>query len=184
MDFALEVSKAWGVFLLFLIPIGGGIPAGVLLAQKHAIHWSEMMLLYFFSDVVLACFLEPLILFLILVGRKSSTVLKAFQAVKSSIQKTASSYGTNLGPLALVMVAFGVDPMTGRAAAAAAGHGFVTGWLIAISGDMIYFTLIMVSTLWLRETLGDGTAATLVILVLMMIVPGVVRRFRRPSRPS
>jgi len=47
--------------------------------------------------------------------------------------------GTGAGPFALVMIAFGVDPMTGRATALAAGHGFVTGWALAIAGDMLYF---------------------------------------------
>lgn len=68
--------------------------------------------------------------------------------------------------------------MTGRAAAKAAGHGFVTGWMIAIAGDMMYFAVLMVSTLWLKSTLDDGTAVMLIVFAGMMIVPALVRRLR------
>ncbi len=86
-----------------------------------------------------------------------------------------------MGPLALITVAFGVDPMTGRAVAAAVGHGFILGWMFAIAGDMIYFGLIMASTLWLNNILGDGTWTTVIILVLMMVVPSLIPRFRQLS---
>ena len=48
-----------------------------------------------------------------------------------------------------------LDPTAGRAAAAAAGHGFVPGWTLAIIGDMIYFVLLMASTLWVSSVVGD-----------------------------
>ena len=95
-----------------------------------------------------------------------------------TMKKTTEHYGTGLGPLALILVAFGVDPMTGRSAAAAAGHGFVAGWMIAIAGDMLYFGVLMVSTLWLHSVLGDGTWTTIIILVVMMVLPPFVRRLR------
>lgn len=171
-------SNAWEVLTLFLIPIGGGIPAGVLLAQNRGFEWPMMMVLYFISDVILACVFEPILWLVIAVGKRSPFMVRFREAWKKTMQRTTSQYGSHLGPLALIMVAFGVDPMTGRAAAVAAGHGFVTGWMLAIAGDMIYFTLLMVSTIWLHGILGDGTWTTLIILALMMIVPWVVRRFR------
>jgi hypothetical protein len=94
------------------------------------------------------------------------------------VDKSIAHYGNKTGPLALIMIAFTVDPMTGRAAAIAAGHGFVTGWMVAIAGDMIYFTLLMVSTLWLNSILGDGTWTVIIILLVMMIVPVVIRKLR------
>jgi hypothetical protein len=87
-----------------------------------------------------------------------------------------------LGFFALIMVSFGVDPMTGRAAAVAAGHGFVTGWTLAIIGDMIYFTLMMASILYLNNLLGDGTWATVIILVVTTAVPFLIRRIREGRR--
>ena len=171
-------SEMWGVLVLFLIPVGGGIPAGVLLAQKHGIAWPLMTALYFVSDVILAFLFEPIMLFFIWVGRHVPPLQKFIAAMKASTQKTVAKYGTSTGPLALIMIAFGVDPMTGRAAAVAAGHGFVTGWMIAITGDMMFFMLLMVSTIWLKGVLGDGTWASLIILVVMMVAPAIIRHIK------
>ena len=172
------MAGAWGVFMLFLIPIGGGIPAGVLLAKTRGIPWPAMMVLYFISDVVLALVFEPVMRLMIALGRKVAFLSRLTEAMRQAIRRTSSSYGSGAGPLALILVAFGVDPMTGRAAAAAAGHGFVSGWALAIAGDMMYFTVLMVSTLWLSVYLGDGTVTMGVILVLMIVVPWLVRRWR------
>lgn len=46
-------------------------------------------------------------------------------------RRVAHFGGTGVGPFALVMIAFGVDPMTGRPTALAAGHGFLVGWAVA-----------------------------------------------------
>jgi hypothetical protein len=125
------------VLTLFIIPIGGGIPAGVLLARAHGLTFAVTSGLYLFSDVLLALAFEPLIL-----------------------------------------VAFGVDPMTGRAAAAAAGHGFVSGWAIAIAGDMLYFWVVMAATLKLSAYLGDPYRAMWIILAAMFLLPVLIRRVK------
>jgi len=171
-------SSAWKVLMLFLIPIGGGIPAGVLLAQSLGLSWPIMTVLYFISDVILACVFDPLMRGLIVIGKRSPAIARFNEVFKESTKKTLSNYGTRLGPLTLITISFGVDPMTGRAATAFAGHGFVTGWALAITGDMIYFALLMVSTLWLNGILGDGTQTTIIIMVAMMVVPALVRRVR------
>jgi uncharacterized membrane protein len=171
-------KSLWEVLSLFLIPIGGGIPAGVLLAKTRGFGWPVMTILYFISDVILACVFEPLMLLLIRAGRNSPKFAKVSAIAKKTVEKTTSYYGTKLGPMALILVAFGADPMTGRAATAAAGHGFITGWILSITGDMLYFTLIMVSTLWLSNILGDGTWTTIIILVVMMVAPGLIRKLR------
>ena len=173
-----HVTNAWEVFMLFTIPIGGGIPAGVLLAKSRGVAWPVMMLLYLISDVLLACVLEPIFKVLVILGRRVSSLSRFLEVFKKVVKKSTAHYGSSVGPLALVLIAFGVDPMTGRAAAGAAGHGFFGGWLIAITGDMMYFTVLMVSTLWLSHILGDGTVTMLVILALMILLPMVIRRFR------
>jgi hypothetical protein len=177
-----SVSSAWEVLMLFLIPIGGGIPAGVLLAKSRSIEWPAMSVLYFISDVILACLFEPIMLLVIAASRRFPAFARWTEAFKKAIKKTTPQYGSGLGPFSLIMVAFGVDPMTGRAAAVASGHGFVTGWVLAITGDMLYFMVIMASTLWLNGILGDGTATTVIIMVVMMVVPVLVRRFRERKK--
>jgi hypothetical protein len=181
-DFAgPELVNAWAVLTLFVVPVGGGIPAGVLLAKSRGIGRVEMTFLYLISDVILACVFEPVMLLAIAGARRNAFLLRFNAAMKKSVLKTMSLYGERLGPLALVLISFGVDPMTGRGAARVVGHGFFTGWLIAITGDLMYFALLMVSTLFMSSVLGDGTAATLIILAVMTIGPLLFRRLRRDS---
>jgi hypothetical protein len=178
------------VLMLFLIPIGGGIPAGVLLAREHHIAWPLTMGLYFVSDVILAFLFEPVLRLLIAAGRKIPSLARATEALRRAMDRTAAQYGGGgAGPFTLIMIAFGVDPMTGRAAAAAAGHGFVSGWAIAITGDMIYYTVIMVATLRLNSVIGDPNRTMAVILAAMIFLPVLVRRMKsayskRLSLPS
>jgi hypothetical protein len=177
-----SISNMWKVLILFLIPIGGGIPAGVLMARSLSIEWPIMMVLYFISDVILACLFEPLMWLVIAAGKRSPFLARLSEAISQMTKKTISHYGNSLGPLSLILVAFGVDPMTGRAATLAAGHGFIVGWMLAIIGDMFYFTLLMVSTLWLNNILGDGTWTMIIILVMMTVIPLLIRRFRERKR--
>jgi hypothetical protein len=171
-------SSAWEVFALFAIPIGGGIPAGVLLAKSRGIQWPLMTVLYLISDVALACVFEPTMLLLAWASKRSPFLARFRVAFKKSTDKTIARYGLHPSALSLVMVSFGVDPMTGRTAALTAGHGFVTGWMLAIAGDMLFFALLMVSTLCLNNLLGDGTWTAVIIMVGMTLVPVLVRRVR------
>ncbi len=182
-DMTATVQNSWDVFTLFAIPIGGGIPAGVVLARSRGLAWPVMMALYFLSDVLLAFAFEPVLRLFLYWGQRSAGVARFIAALKESMQKMSPQFSPTLGPLALIAVAFGVDPMTGRAAAKVAGHGFLTGWAIAITGDMLYFTVLMVSTLWLNNILGDGTWTTVIMLVLMIGIPAAIRHFRQRAAP-
>jgi len=44
--------------MLFLIPVGGGIPAGVLLARDKGLAWPVTAGLYLISDILLALAFE------------------------------------------------------------------------------------------------------------------------------
>ena len=166
------------VLMLFLIPIGGGIPAGVLLARSRGFAWPMMAGLYFISDVILAFLFEPILRLLILAGKKIPALGRAMEAMRSAMHQSAARYGVGAGPFTLIMIAFGVDPMTGRTAAAAAGHGFVSGWTVAIAGDMIYFAVIALATLRLNAVLGDPNRTMAVILAAMIFLPMLARRLK------
>jgi hypothetical protein len=174
----LTSKNFWDVLVIFLIPFGGGIPAGVLLAKSRGLEWPLMMLIYFISDLILAVTFEPIMHLFIRLGRRVPLLAKISAVMKLSILKTIEHYGNSTGIFALIMIAFGVDPMTGRAVAVAAGHGFVVGWMIAIMGDMIYFSMLMVSTLWLNNILGDGTWTMIIILAFMMIIPVLFKKIQ------
>jgi hypothetical protein len=170
------LTKVWEVLVLFLIPIGGGIPAGVLVAQKHGLSWPIMALLYFISDVILACVFEPVMLLL-----KRFAVFKrlneAIQKAKAKNNKTAGA-AVKPSTFALIMISFGVDPMTGRTAALAAGHHFLSGWALAITGDMLFFMVLMVSTICLNNILGDGTWTAIIVMVAMIGLPALIRALK------
>lgn len=180
----VSLKQSWDVFLLFSIPIGGGMPAGVLLAKNNGMGWLAMTLLYLLSDILLAIYFEPLIRFFIYLSHHVAWIAKMRAILKMSNDKVLARYGQKPSPLQLIGIAFGVDPMTGRAAAMAAGHNFFTGWAIAIAGDMIFFAIIAISTITLNGILGDGTLTALIILALMFGVPAIIKKIRRPRDPQ
>ncbi len=173
-----SIAQLWEVFLLFAIPVGGGIPAGVVLARKHGVGWLDMSLLYFISDVALAVLFEPCLIALNWIARYNKVLTKMILIVREGTRRTIARYGAKPGPLMLIAISFGVDPMTGRAAALAAGHNFMSGWLVAIIGDMLFFGLIAISTIFLHDALGDGTWAAVIVMVAMLVIPTVINRVR------
>jgi hypothetical protein len=173
-----SAASLWSVFLLFAIPVGGGIPAGVLLAKSSGLGWLTMGALYFISDLLLAVMFEPMVWLFTKACQRSAFLAKFREEMKKTTHRTISGFGATPGPFMLVIIAFGVDPMTGRAAAAANGHGFFAGWAIAIAGDMLFFSVVAVSTLCLNNILGDGTWTAIIIMILMLGVPALIRRLK------
>jgi hypothetical protein len=181
-DIVPSAANLLSVLQLFIIPVGGGIPAGVLLAKAHGMAWPVTTLLYLVSDIILAIAFEPVLRLIAIVCGKVPFLSRISAALKAATARSVSHFGgTGAGPVALIMIAFGVDPMTGRASALAAGHGFITGWAIAIAGDMLYFTVIAVSTLRLNAYIQDPNMTMVIILVAMFSVPVLVRFIR--SKP-
>jgi hypothetical protein len=167
------------VFKLFLLPVGGGIPAGVLLAQNSGVAWPVTAGLYLVSDLVLAVAFEPILRLLAALGRKIPLLARLGAASRALSARSAQKFaGTGAGPIALVMIAFGVDPMTGRTTALAAGHGFFAGWAFAITGDLLYFAVLAVATVRLNAYFHDPNTAVLIVLAGMFLVPVLVRRLR------
>lgn len=167
------------VLKLFLLPIGGGIPAGVLLARANGLAWPIVTGLYLVSDIILAVVFEPILRVLAAVGRKIPFPARLRAALKAVGTRSVGHFGgTSAGPLSLVMIAFGVDPMTGRATALAAGHGFLAGWAFAIAGDLLYFAVIALTTLRLSSYFSDPNTTVLIVLGIMFVIPVLVRRLR------
>lgn len=174
-----STSTMFSVLKLFIIPVGGGIPAGVLLASSKGLAWPITICLYLVSDIALALAFEPILRLLALVVGKVSFLTRFGAALKTAAARSVAHIGgTSAGPLGLVMISFGVDPMTGRTTAHAAGHGFIAGWAIAITGDMLYFGVIAITTLRLNSYFKDPNTTMLIVLGSMIIVPMLVRYFK------
>jgi ABC-type dipeptide/oligopeptide/nickel transport system permease subunit len=173
------VADMLSVLKLFLIPVGGGIPAGVMLAKAKAMVWPVTTLLYLVSDIILAFLFEPVLRLLAFICSKITFLSRVAAAMKAATARSVHHMaGTGAGPVGLIMISFGVDPMTGRATALAAGHSFIMGWVFAIAGDMLYFGVIAVRTLKLNTYIKDPNITMLIILIAMFSVPTIIRIVR------
>jgi hypothetical protein len=182
---ATSLSGMLPVLKLFLLPVGGGIPSGVLLARDSGLAWPVTAGLYLVSDLVLAVCFEPLLRLLAAVAGRVRVLARFSVALRAvTARSVAPVAGTSTGPLALVLIAFGVDPMTGRATALAAGHGFLAGWAIAIAGDMLYYAVIAATTLGLNSYIKNPENVVLLVLGAMFLVPLLVRSFRENAAES
>lgn len=160
-------TKAWDVLLLFLIPAGGGIPAGILLAKKLGFDGLGTTAIYAVSDVIAACAYEVLLLAFLAASQNRPFFMRLRIAFRMASEKLTAKYGLHPGPISLILISFGTEPMTGRIATKAAGYGFFTGWALTLTGDMFYFLLILISTLWLNHILGNGTLAVIIVMIAM-----------------
>src|SRR5262249_7525298 len=147
----------WGVLLLFCIPGGIGIPPGVLLGHHGGIGPIFMAVLYFASDVILASVFEPMLIAMTPLARRLPRLRPLPNAMLAMIARTPA--GRVSAPVGIALTGFGAGLPFGRALASAAGFGLVSSWLLTIAGDMAYFGLGMVSTLWFDDLFGDPRMA-------------------------
>src|SRR4051812_24620061 len=132
----------WGAFLLFLVPIGGGIPLGVLMARDAIpsmftpfveeflspalVPWVMpilaplvMSIMYLVSDVVMAVTHEPMFIFLGWLASIVPVLGKIRDFMVRSTGRVGLRDSGKRGPLGLILFSFTVDPVSARGAAAA-----------------------------------------------------------------
>src|SRR5437870_4169264 len=73
-------------------------------------------------------------------------------------------------------------PTARRRPGPAARQGLVSGWSVAIIGDMAYFGVLRVSTLWVSSVCGDDRLTIGAVRVATWVLPLVIRRLRRRFR--
>ena len=174
---------ALGAFMLFMFPVGGGIPFGVIMARDAGVSPLVTLALYAISDVLGAIITEPYVMFFRWLGRHVSWIGRIGERMTRLSGAAGFSEPGKRGPLGIALVSFTVSMTTGRAAAVAAGHGPVMGWALAILGDLGYFLVLMVSTLWLSAVIGDERITIGVVLVGMWVVPVLIRKWRARNAP-
>jgi hypothetical protein len=95
------------VYMLFLLPVGSGIPAGVLLARANGLSWPVTAGLYFVSDVVLAVAFEPVLRLLAALGRKVRFLARCGAIMSKAMSRNSAYFvRTGAGPTTLVMISF------------------------------------------------------------------------------
>jgi|SRR5579859_2799697 len=177
-------AGVFGVFLIFVMPTVVGIPLGVIMARDAGLTPLITAALYFASDLVLAVTAEPGLALVRWIGARVPLLGRLGDRLASLSARAGLKDDGVRGPLGLILVSFTVNPLAGRAAAAAAGHGFFGGWALAIIGDMLYFALIMASTLWISSVFGNDRLAIGVVFIVAFLAPLLLRRLRRAPSTS
>ena len=171
-----------GVLLIFLVgPLGTGIPLGIIMGHDLGLSPVATAGIYLVRDVITAFIVEPELALFRWLSRRNAFLGRVGVFLSRLTQKAGLNDDGPRGPLGLVIFSFIVDPVSARAAASAAGHGFIAGWTLAIIGDMAYFGVLLASTLWLTSIFGDDRLSIGLILVAMWLVPVLLKRFRRAT---
>jgi hypothetical protein len=194
----LEVGKGFPggpvglVFALFWAPVGPGIPAGVLLARHIPLNPAFTFGLYAVSDVLAAAICHPLFVGFKQVARRVPVVRRAGKAMlRFAMLGTPAAHAEARGvatsrPAALFRVAtigFGVDIYTAGAVATGLDVPRVLRWLCAIAGDLVWFAILLGTSIVAAAVVDDDRVVGGVVLVAMLVVPSIARRIFPALRP-
>ena len=168
-------------FLLFVIPTGAGIPAGVLLGQRVGLTAASMSGLYVGSGLLRAALFEPVFRWLARRRHAGGRVTRWHEASRALLARHAMLSRAVRGAWAPLVVGYNLDPMAGRVAAAAVGMGWLRGWSLALIADFAYFVSTAVPTLWLQRVVGNEWLTLLLFIVLSTAIPMLWRRLRRST---
>lgn len=168
------------VFALFWAPVGPGIPAGVLLARHVPLGAAATFGLYTLSDVCGALVLWPLYTFLRRHGRRVRPIRWLGRRVMSlaMIGARPPEPGGRVGSalFRIATVGFGVDIYTAGALATALPVPRIPAWLSAIAGDLVWFAVLLATSIAAASVVDDDRVVGVVILVAMIAIPRIARR--------
>ncbi|MBV8719733.1 MAG: hypothetical protein JOZ65_32065 [Chloroflexi bacterium] len=177
-------TGALGVFLVFATQIGAGIPIGVVMARDAGLNVLEIAGLYLASDVLLAVICEPVLMVLRWLAARVYWLAALGQRLSRLSGATGLNEGRVKGPLGLILFSFVFAPAPARAASEAAGHGPISGWTLAIIGDMAYFGVVMASTLLVIQIFGDSRLTLGPLILAAWLLPMLVQRLQRKPAES
>jgi len=177
------------VLLLFFAPVGPGIPAGVLLARHIPLNPAATFALYAFSDVSAAMICHPLFVFLRHHGRRVRPIRalgKRMLALATLGVRAPAHPGDALAPVLsrIATVGFGVDVYTAGFLATGLGVPRIPGWASAIAGDLVWFALLLATSMAAASVADDDRVIALAMVVAMLVIPRIARRFVPALRPA
>jgi hypothetical protein len=181
------------VFALFWSPVGPGIPAGVLLARHAGLPPLATFGLYTLSDVLGALISHPTFALVRRVGGrvpilrrlggwflKLALIGSGTSAVNPPPPEPGSPPGAPRAALPALFrigtVGFGVDVYTAGMLVAGLPVSRLTGWGAAIAGDLVWFALLLGTSLATAAIVDDDRVVGIVVLVAMVVIPVVARR--------
>jgi hypothetical protein len=174
------------VFALFWAPVGPGIPAGVLLARHVGLNPLITIAIYALSDVLGACVCHPLFAGLRRLARHVRPLRWLGQrlmkvAMFGARMPTAEDLQVGVKGLAPALfrigtVGFGLDVYHGGMLVAGLPVPRILGWGAAIAGDLVWFALLLVTSIATAAVVDDDRVQFVVMLVAMFVLPYVAKR--------
>ena len=175
------------VLALFFAPVGPGVPAGVLLARHIPLHPALTFGLYALSDVLAAIVCHPIFVLLRRHGRRVRPIRwlgRRFQSL-AMMGVRAPGPGNPAPALSrIATVAFGVDVYTAGMLATGLPVSRLLGWTSAITGDLVWFALLLGTSLAAAGIADDDRFIALAMIVAMIVIPRLARRFVPALRPD
>lgn len=170
------------VFALFWAPVGPGIPAGVLLARHIPLHPTLTFGLYTLSDVLGAAVCHPIFTLLRRHGRRVRPLHwlgRRMMALAMWGVRVPDAGGAGLAPTLsrIATVGFGADIYTAGMLATGLAVPRVAGWASAIAGDLVWFALLLGTSIAAASLADDDRVIGLAMLVAMIVIPRLARRF-------
>ena len=174
------------VLALFFAPIGPGIPAGVLLARHVPLNPGVTFALYTVSDVVAAIVCTPVFAFLRRHARRVRPIRWLGQRMLAlamlGVRAEREGFSATLPRIATV--GFGVDVYTAGLLATSLRVPHLRGWAAAIAGDLVWFALLLATSLAAASIVDDDRFVLLVMVIAMIAIPRIARRFVPALRPA
>src|SRR6185436_9539088 len=84
----------------------------------------------------------------------------------------------------IATVGFGVDVYTAGFVATGLGLPRIPGWVSAIVGDLIWFALLLATSLAAASIADDDRVIALAMVIAMLVIPRIARRFVPALRPA
>jgi len=175
------------VLALFFAPIGPGVPAGVLLARHVPLTPAATFGLYALSDVIAAIVCHPLFALLRRHGRNVKPIRWLGRRLMSLAMigvRVPEQAGVAPALSRIAMVGFGVDVYTAGMLATGLPVPRLPGWAAAITGDLLWFAVLLGTSLVAASIADDDRFIALVMIVAMIVIPWLARRFVPALRPD
>lgn len=167
------------VLVLFFAPVGPGIPAGVLLARHVPLNPVATFGLYAFSDVLAAIVCHPLFVLLRRHGARVKPIRWFGRRLVSLAMigvRPPKDAGVGSALSRVATVGFGVDIYTAGVLATGLPVPRLAGWTSAIAGDLLWFTVLLGTSIAAAGIADDDRFVGLVMIVAMVAIPPVARR--------
>ena len=170
------------VLALFFAPVGPGIPAGVLLARHVPLNPVATFGLYALSDVVAALVCHPLFTLLRRHGKRVPPIRwlgrRMLALAMLGVRKPDPQAATGVAPALsrIATVGFGVDVYTAGMLATGLPVSPPLGWTSAIAGDLVWFALLLGTSVVAASVADDDRVVGVVIVVAMIAIPRLARR--------